>query len=328
MHRSFYIQDPIMFSKLLSQAISAIKKAYPITLIPDKLAQLIQNIITLETLPQLTGRVIAARQRSYEGNTYNISVECTDESSAHFLQQQLEIYFDSGDGKTSHLKATSVGTFVDIMTSPGGFYGKGVALFQIFQFHPTISKENIYIIDDSAYKGGNGVAMMVDVECQCFCVGTGVPAFPHIQTSVQGKKIQGLYADGTSEILEMVYTDIKSGKVAGNETVFLLDVDATLTMKGKPDDHMDITEKITAQLSALMEVGAHVYLCTARGLDLLTLQSTFFKNVSRLMGIFQMNGTHYTSGRELTQKCQKEDGREFSALTSKYKRTELYVFSK
>ena len=306
-----------MIKKVLSHAVTDLKTEYPIELSEAQITELLQSIKNLE-------KNITIRARSYDGKRYNISIECKTEAHAQGLQDSIQTYLNTSGNP---LKATSVGNFVDIMSCPNGFFGKGVALFQVFQFHPTIPKQNIYIIDDSTHKGGNGVPMMGDDQCQCFSVGPKQPELPHIQTKIQGQDITGQYAEGTAKILATIQDKINRYQVAGNELILLLDVDSTLTMKGRPDEHMPITDRIQAQLIELMGRGVHIYFCTARGIDLLDIQSDFFQKIPGLnLGIFQMNGTHYISGRDLNANTKIIDGkRDFSAITSKYEKADLYT---
>ncbi len=318
-----------MMKKVIAQISSGLKTAYPILLTSTQRDELVQKIISLEKDGHLKGNIVAIRSRSFDDNHYNISIECTGEHIAQQLQRHLAEYLDSAEGRHLQLKATVVGSYVDMMTSPGEYYGKGVSLFQVFQFHPTIPKENIVIIDDSAQRGGNGVPMMVDEKCQCFCVGPGEPAFKHIQTKVNGESIQGQYAEGTLKILKLIYQRILKGELAGNKCVFLLDVDSTLTMKGEAGQEMPITTDVKDILIDLIKVGAHIYLSTARGMDLLHLQEDFFKTLPQLnIGLFMMNGTHYTSGEDLRAICQYPDGkRDFSRLKTRYQKHELHRFN-
>jgi len=306
-----------MIKKVISHAIAALKTEYPIEISEAQTTELLQSIKQLQ-------KNITIRARSYDGKRYNLSVECKTEADAQSLQGSVQTYLNTSG---IPLKATSVGNYVDIMSCPNGFFGKGVALFQVFQFHPTIPKQNIYIIDDSTHKGGNGVPMMVDDQCQCFSVGPKQPELPHIQTKIQDQDIMGQYAEGTAKILATIQEKINRYQVAGNEIILLLDVDATLTMKGRPDEHMAITDRIQAQLIELMGHGVHIYFCTARGIDLLDIQSDFFQKIPGLnLGIFQMNGTHYISGRDISAHTQTANGkRDFSAITSKYEKADLYT---
>lgn len=285
--------------------------------------------------------VHAIRKRSYDRNTYNISLECKKgpeqdpDQYACQVQQKLADYLPKRQTPLTTTTATQVSNYVDIMICvpnppEAPFVGKGITLARVLSDHPGVPKENIIVIGDNAHAGGNDEAMMTAGDrTTCYHLGKKLPKLPHIQTTFEGSALKK--GTGTTRILTTLRDRIRANAAAHAEDpkkkhletyVLVPDIDGTLTLDDGTEPGRKISLDNQGLLQELLEFpNFHCYFCTARGTDLLEQQKDFFTDPDTPLTfhIAQLNGTHIIPKETI----ETYANREFGPLIAKYKAEKL-----